>query len=340
MKLDPIIQTAIVERANRAPSVHNTQPARWAFDDGGVQIYADEDRFLEVGDPTLQDAGLSCGAALEGTLMALAEHGIKANEIEDCWNTPAALSKGPYKGMRLAAKITLGKGGVADPLSEFVEKRFTWRGAFEASTDTATLLQWAEAQDDITLVSDADSIVDLAALNDVASVKFFRHRAYREELLSFMRLSKKHPLWDQDGLNRESLHLSAFEGGAANIVLRHPVFEIANKLGLGKALVSEAAKTKTATAVAFFTVPQATSPIDMGRAFYRRWLEITQLGYAVWPMAVLADDKEINALCCKTYEIPSARKLINVFRIGRVPTGASVPPARLSGTDLILSAES
>jgi len=44
MKLDPVIQNAIVARANRAPSVHNTQPARWAFDDGGVQIYADEGR--------------------------------------------------------------------------------------------------------------------------------------------------------------------------------------------------------------------------------------------------------------------------------------------------------
>jgi len=337
MILERAMRAAIVARANRAPSVHNTQPARWAFDDDGIRIYADKSRFLNIGDPTLQDAGLSCGAALEGTIMALADHGIKVAQIEDCWNVPV---DSPYKGMKLAARLTLKKGAAtADPLSNYIDARFTWRGVFDKADGFSALLEWGEAQEDITLISGADPIADLALLNDVASLKFFKNRAYREELLSYMRLSKKHPLWNQDGLNRESMHLSSFEGHAANIILRHPVFEMATKAGLGKALVSEASKTKSASAIAFFTMPNTATPLELGRAFYRRWLEITRLGYAVWPMAVIADDKDINALCCETYGVDPARSLINVLRIGRVPEGAHVPPARLSDTVLILNPE-
>jgi len=337
MILEPAIRAAIVGSANRAPSVHNTQPARWAFDDGGIQIYADKRRFLNIGDPTLQDAGLSCGAALEGTIMSLADHGIKVAQIEDGWDLELS---SPYKGMKLAARLTLEEGAIADSLSEFIDKRFTWRGAFNKAGDISPLLQWGEAQDDITLVSGHATIADLALLNDVSSLKFFKNRAYREELLSYMRLSKNHPLWNLDGLNRESMHLSSIQGGAANIILRHPMFEIVNKIGLGNALVSEAAKTRTASAIAFFTVPKAMSPIDMGRAFYRRWLEITRLGYAVWPMAVIADDKDINELCCRNYEISNDRKLINVFRIGPVPNDAHITPARLATPSLILNPQS
>jgi len=334
MNLTADIQASIVAKANRAPSVHNTQPSRWAFEDEGVQIYADKSRFLDIGDPTLQDAGLSCGAALEGTVMALADHDIHVSKVENFWDSK---TPGHYADMRLAAKVTMGKGAKPDPLSDFVGKRFTWRGSFEKAQDINPLLQWAKMQEDITLVSEPQSISQLATLNDLASLKFFKNKAYRQELVAYMRLSKKHPLWDQDGLNRESMHLSSFEGAAANILLRHPMFEIMNAVGLGKAIVSEASKTTSATAIVFFTVPKETSPLDMGRSFYRRWLEITALGYAVWPMAVIADDPDVNALCHKQYNIASHHKIINVFRIGRVPEGTTIQAARLKNAELILS---
>ena len=41
-----------VERALRAPSVHNTQPWRWRVDDDAVQLYADWSRTSSRRTPT------------------------------------------------------------------------------------------------------------------------------------------------------------------------------------------------------------------------------------------------------------------------------------------------
>lgn len=336
MILNPNLRAAIVAKANRAPSVHNTQPARWAFDEDGVEIFADESRFLNIGDPTLQDAGVSCGAALEGTILALAEQDIGVASVEDFW---ASDKPSNYPGMKWAARLKLKAGANADPLRDYVDGRFTWRGVFTPCSDTVrkSLLEWSQTVSDIALVSAPDGIAKLADLNDAASLKFFKNRPYRQELLSYMRLSEKHPLWDVDGLNRESMQLSKLEGAAAGVILRHPIFEGFNALGLGKTIVTEAVKTKSSTAIGFYTKPAGTSPIQMGRDLYRRWLELTELGFSVWPMAVVADDPTSAEYCKLAFNLKADDKLINVLRIGTVAEGTSVPPARLPETALILS---
>ena len=61
----------VVELATRAPSVHNTQPWRFAgrtAPDGDVEVvdvFPDRERSLEVIDPEGRDLHLSCGAAVE-----------------------------------------------------------------------------------------------------------------------------------------------------------------------------------------------------------------------------------------------------------------------------------
>ena len=67
-----------VERALRAPSVHNTQPWRWRIDDDAVQLHADWTRHLVATDPDRRDLVLSCGAALHHLLVALAARGREA----------------------------------------------------------------------------------------------------------------------------------------------------------------------------------------------------------------------------------------------------------------------
>ena len=63
-----------VEHALRAPSVHNTQPWRWRIDDadGVVELYADRNRHLSATDPDGRDLLISCGAALDHLVVALA----------------------------------------------------------------------------------------------------------------------------------------------------------------------------------------------------------------------------------------------------------------------------
>ena len=54
----------LVSLATRAPSVHNTQPWRWRFQDGLIELYADWTRRLGAADPAGRNLVISCGAAL------------------------------------------------------------------------------------------------------------------------------------------------------------------------------------------------------------------------------------------------------------------------------------
>jgi hypothetical protein len=64
--------------ANRAPSVHNSQPWRWRFGRGSLHLYADLRRWLPATDPDGRDVLLSCGAVLHHVTVALAATEIRA----------------------------------------------------------------------------------------------------------------------------------------------------------------------------------------------------------------------------------------------------------------------
>lgn len=61
--------------AVRAPSVHNSQPWQWRVGDSGLHLYRDPDRQLPHTDPDARDLMISCGAALNHCVIALAALG-------------------------------------------------------------------------------------------------------------------------------------------------------------------------------------------------------------------------------------------------------------------------
>src|SRR5829696_2764355 len=59
----------------RAPSIHNTQPWRWVFRDGALELHADRSRQLAALDPDGRSVLLSCGGALELARLGFAASG-------------------------------------------------------------------------------------------------------------------------------------------------------------------------------------------------------------------------------------------------------------------------
>jgi hypothetical protein len=172
-------------------------------------------------------------------------------------------------------------------LSRHVAERFTWRAHFRpASADSIRALSaWAETTDDVTLALSPGDIGMLAVLADEASMPFFRDRAFRKELVSWMRLSRADPRYETDGLNLEALRMRAIEGVGAKAMLGTGLFAAVDALGISKALLGERSKTQSSSAIALFHRPHAESPVASGRAFYRFWLNLTRLGFAAWPLA-------------------------------------------------------
>lgn len=79
----PILDRAIVEKAItaavRAPSLHNTQPWQWRWQDDLLEVRADRTRQLRVADPDGHSLLISCGAAVELTALALTAYGVAAS---------------------------------------------------------------------------------------------------------------------------------------------------------------------------------------------------------------------------------------------------------------------
>jgi nitroreductase len=68
----------VVATATRAPSIHNTQPWRFTAAPEHLDVFLDPERSLPVLDPSARQQVISCGSAVEFTLVALAAGGHTA----------------------------------------------------------------------------------------------------------------------------------------------------------------------------------------------------------------------------------------------------------------------
>ncbi len=324
--MTPELFQRLVAEAALAPSVHNTQPARWRLDSDQVVLLEDTERRLPAGDPDGHDASISVGAALEGLVIAARSEGLNAtvsfaDELEGT--------------LRVRARLTFSNGSETDPLAAFVDARRSWRGQFVAPEPDDTRSAMELTSEDCEVVSQVDEIADVARLCDEASLRFMTDNPFRSELLHWMRLRMSHPRWSFDGLNADALQFGRFERLFAGLALG-PAFRVIRALGLAPVVVSDADTTKTATAIVIFHRPCGEDPIETGRAFYRAWLRMEAAGFGAAVIAALADDAQTSEEVAKLVGLADGRRIVSAFRIGRRPVHDVVPRARIATADLIV----
>lgn len=76
--ISPQVLSTVVALACRAPSVHNSQPWQWVYDDGALRLFLAEHRIPHATDRTGREAVISCGAALDHLRVAAAAAGWQA----------------------------------------------------------------------------------------------------------------------------------------------------------------------------------------------------------------------------------------------------------------------
>lgn len=324
--MTPDLFTRLVTEAALAPSVHNTQPARWHLDGESVVLFEDLSKRLPVADPEGRDAAVSMGAALEGMVLAAADAGL----------TPHIASEQiEHNGLRAHVRLTFDEGETQDPLASAVGARQSWRGAFAKATDADRAEAHALAAEDCTILSGPGDISEIAKLCDKASLGFMLHTPFRQELLSWMRLRSSHRRWSVDGLNADALQFSGIERVFAGVFLG-PAFGLVRALGLAPALLSEASKTRSSAGILVFHRPVDEDPIETGRAFYRAWLRCEAHGFGAAVLAALADDGTTSDALANMAQTPRGHRIVSVFRIGRRPAHKPIRRARCKTGDLIV----
>lgn len=317
----------IVAQARLAPSIHNAQPARWRRASQTIEIAADRSVTLPQADSSGAHIGLSCGAAVEATVLALSALGF-ACDVNDLWPNEDLYS---WSGHRMAARLTLRHGSKTHPLQALLDARFTWRGPF--SNESLQLFGWSRS--DTFFILDASTRSWIAGLNDMASLGIMRSKPFRRELLSWMRLHPSHPRYKVDGLSRDALQID--ERLARKVTTGFgAMWPLLDLLGKTAAMTAEADVTMTASLIACFHRPADESPVQSGRAYLRLCLEAAQLGLAGWPMAALTDDVAARAQVTAQLAIGPDRKLVQVLRFG-VPTGPQSSRARHDVRSLIVA---
>ena len=319
---------ALVREAARAPSVHNVQPARWRFEPGGdVVLFRALDRTLPVADPTGHDVDASLGAAFEGMTIALSRLGL-------ILRAPIPEPRAEAEGCAPVVRARISSGGVKDPLSPYVDQRRTYRGRFTRRGARELTAARSVERDDVHVIDDALDIRLTSRTHDAATWRFESRGAYHAELWSWLRLSRHDPRYHRDGLNADCLALSPGERMAAQVLLRPFVFSVLGRLRLARHLVSEAAQVRSAIALVLFMPKRTDAAFDVGRRFYRLWLELTAAGLYGAPMSATADDpaarSQYDAL------IPSDRRLANVLRVGHAPEGLVAESPRLPVGEMLV----
>ncbi len=335
MELTNEILAKLVAEVRLAPSVHNVQPARWHSGDGRIQLLGDPDAAIPVADPQGRDWRLSLGAQFEGLAIAAAGIGLAIKDVP----IETAQTKTDFGRLVKIADVHLRPASADDAqvVEEPVTSRTSWRGKFERADETvvSALDKLQSERTDCLLISSKGEIRKTAALADRAALHFLRDRDHRKELVSWLRLSRKHPRYLIDGLNGEAMCLSSLESWGAGLVLG-ALFEPLDKLGLAAPLVNEASKTATAATIVLFHRPIGEDSFQSGRAFYRAWLAMERAGLAGCPMSVLADLPDARDTLARDYGVPEDRQIVSVFRIGRPSGSRKWSHARLPVEQLIV----
>jgi nitroreductase len=321
---------AMATLASRSPSVHNVQPWKIRYTNTGFDLYQSFNRRLHVGDPRLHDNDVSLGCFLELCSIFLKKEGytfsltkLEGNKIQ---------TKNDVYEPRF--KITLNETPAEkDPLYDFIEKRKSYRGIFPAiPLDEESLKKIQIPGLDIKWITGKEKMKQWSAIYDESSSHINKIPGYFKELIHWLRFSEKHSEFNNDGLNYKALALGKPEAILGSWLFKEAVFNFLARLGMEKALITEAPQIKSAQGIFVIFASQKLNSIEMGRAFMRFWLTLESLGISVCPLSALVDfTGSLNIL--NTLKTDDATICLNVLRFGKVADEKIIYPSPRLGIE-------
>ena len=206
----------MIHYATLAPSGHNTQPWRFSVENDSILIYPDYSRRLPVVDPDDHALFISLGCALENLVIAANQMGYSAKAEYSL----------PDEGQD-SIRVTIGKNKVeCDPdLFAAIPKRQATRNTYDGRPipdEDLEALKQAGKQEDVAFFiftgkKDIDPIIEFVK---EGNRRQFRNKSFVNELIKWIRFSKRDALRSRDGLNSASMGMPFIPAWLGRFILK------------------------------------------------------------------------------------------------------------------------
>jgi len=323
-----------LEAARSAPSAHNVQP--WVFGVGGdaVALGWRRERELPHGDPQSRYLLIGLGAAAEGYALGRAVAGDRV-AMEFVW-LPVD---------HQAARLTVVPGS-PEPLDvdlgRVLPYRQTSRGRFRrraiAARGEAALTREAERLGcRLFIVTQRRLMRRAARLTGRGTARNFSDRGVFAEFAELLRMDRRHPAYERDGLTLETLATGRGQALARRLVLRPGVMRVLSRLGLHQVVArTQRRLALQAAALALLVAPseERSDVFRGGRAMLRVWARATWLGLRVHPMTAAMDHAATRTSLTALFGVGADASPIVLFRLGYGKAGARSP--RLPLNELVI----
>jgi len=280
----------LIYNATLAPSGHNTQPWKFSVNNNVVQIFPDFNRTLPVVDPDNHALYISLGCALENLVISAKKEGL-ASKVDYY----------PDDETKECLRVTLADENTRKEvdLFEAIQDRQSNRSMYDQkSIPTAGIQQLLQAIDSETVTvqtfdtkqKEVEPIIKL--VKEACEIQF-NNRKFVEELISWIRFTKKEVRNQKDGLTAEVMGFPYIPRWLGRIILKTFVKP--------ESEAEKAEKQIRSSSHLFLFICEKNDKrnwIDIGRTFQRIALKATSIGIS---------HAHINMPC----EVESVRKKLS-----------------------------
>lgn len=304
----------------RAPSAHNTQPWVLRYHESSVEIGWDPACALPAGDPTGRDLRLSLGAFAETCLIVCADAGLAVAFRPD-FSEPRR---------RIGHLVAAVEPHVTPFSTVDIRRRMSARVPYQpgcVDDEVVARLDELAGDGEVRRLPCRELIRPLYE----ADRHLFGTPSIAREMQEWLRLTPRHPRYDEDGLTDRALDLSRWEAVALRAVLAPYVYVMLRRVGLPRILAASSRGLLDYDGdVLVLVAPRDCDPpgqVEMGRALLRQWLLLSGLGYTTHPLSQIIDTARTRDGLARMLGIADADRLLNVARVGR-PTRPATRSAR------------
>jgi hypothetical protein len=207
-----------------------------------------------------------------------------------------------------------------------LERRRTSRLRYRPARLTAEVLGAARGQLSAGEVLHELAASELLELFTAADLHMLRSWPVVRELRAWLRLSKRHPSYELDGLTYECLALSRVEAAALSLLLHPMVYPLVRALRVDRLLTASARAVLDGDGSVLVLEAPAVTPEDVvahGRTLLRVWLALSSHGLYTHPLSQIIDCAATEQALSEHLSVAEGRRLLSVVR-----AGVSEVPAR------------